>query len=181
MKVTGSYAGASLSLDGRLELTMSINEKRDAIEQINQFDKETLFDIDIRPHRKKRTLDANALLWACIGDIAKALAADKWKIYLKMLRRYGKYTYVIIKPNVVEAMKRQWRECEEVGEIDIHGTKAVQMLCYFGSSTYDTKEFSDLLNGVIGEMYEIGLQLPPPRSVQKGLELWEKHHSAIKS
>lgn len=180
MKCTGRYQNANLSLDGTLSLTMSINEKADAIEQINQFDKDAVYSIEIKKKTRKRTLDANALLWACIGDIAKSLAADKWKIYLRMLRRYGKYTYIVVKPNVVEAVKNQWRECEEVGEIDIHGERGIQMLCYFGSSTYDTKEFSDLLEGVIGEMHELGLQPPPPKSVQKGLEVWEQMHQKRK-
>jgi len=176
MKVTGHYEGASLALDGTLKITLSINEKREAIEQLNSFDKDKLYSIEIKPNTKKRSLDANALLWACIGEISKALAADKWEIYLRMLRRYGKYTYVVVRPNAVEAVKSQWRECEVVGEIDMHGEKGIQILCYFGSSTYDTKEFPQLLDGVISEMNEIGLQPPPPKSVQKGLELWERTH-----
>ena len=64
-------------------------------------------DIKVVKHRKKRSLDANALLWACLGDIASALRADKWDIYLKMLKRYGRYTYICVKPGVVDAVKAQ--------------------------------------------------------------------------
>lgn len=134
-------------------------------------------DIKVVKHRKKRSLDANALLWACLGDIASALRADKWDIYLKMLKRYGKYTYICVKPKVVEAVKAQWRECEEIGKININGAEAVQLLCYFGSSTYDTKEFSALLDGVISEMKEIGLAPPPSKHIKEALEQWTKSHS----
>ena len=48
------------------------------------------------------------------------------------------------------------------------------MLCYFGSSTYDTKEFSVLLDGVISEMREIGLQPPPTEEMKRALETWQK-------
>lgn len=129
--------------------------------------------IEIKKYRKKRSLDANGLLWHCLGDIASVLRADKWEIYLQMLKRYGKYTYICVKPAVVEAVKAQWRECEEIGRININGTEAVQMLCYFGSSTYDSKEFSVLLDGVISEMRELGLQPPPTEEMKRALEQWK--------
>ena len=123
---------------------------------------------------KKRSLDANALLWHCLGEIASSLQADKWDIYLQMLKRYGKYTYICVKPNMVDSVKKQWRESEVIGEVNINGTEAVQMLCYFGSSTYNTKEFSVLLDGVIGEMKEMGLETPPSKEMRRALEKWER-------
>ena len=90
-----------------------------------------------------------------------------------MLKRYGKFDYVIVKEKAVEAMKRQWRELEEVGEISVNGQKAVQLLCYYGSSTYDTKEFSVLLDGVISEMKEIGLTPPPDKQTKELLAKWK--------
>lgn len=136
----------------------------------------TKLSVEAKKWRQKRSLDANALLWHCIGEIAGALRTDKWEVYLEMLKRYGKYTYICVKPNMVEAMKLQWRECEEVGEIDINGTKAVQMLCYFGSSTLDTKEFSILLEGVISEMREMGLETPTSQDMKRALEEMEKRY-----
>ena len=93
-------------------------------------------DATIKIHRESRSKDANAMMWACIGQIANALNTDKWEIYLKMLKRYGQFTHMCVKPIAVDAIKRQWRECEIVGEVEINGKKAVQMLCYYGSSTY---------------------------------------------
>lgn len=125
-------------------------------------------------HREKRSLDANGLLWLCLGKIAEALRTDKWDVYLQMLKRYGKYTYICVKPNVVDAVKAQWRECEVIGDVNINGKEAVQMLCYFGSSTYNTKEFSTLLDGVISEMQEMGLQAPASEDMRRALEQWER-------
>ena len=106
---------------------------------------------EIKEHKEKRSNNANRLLWHCLDQIAKAMIppADKWDVYLMMLKRYGKFTYICVKPNVVDAMKKQWRESEVIGHVDINGQDSVQMLCYFGSHTYDTKEFSVLLDGII--------------------------------
>lgn len=121
---------------------------------------------DITLHRDKRSLDANGMLWVCLQEIAQALHTDKWSVYLTMLKRYGKFSYVIVHPSAVEAMKKQWRELEEVGEVDVNGKKGIQLLCYYGSSTYDSKEFSVLLDGVITEMREMGLTPPPTKEMQ---------------
>ena len=131
-------------------------------------------DYEVKEYKPRRSKDANALLWACLQELAEKLRTDKWEVYLMMLRRYGKYTYICVRPSVVEALKAQWRECEVVGEVDINGQTAVQMLCYFGSSTYDTAEFSRLLDGVISEMKEVGIAPPPDKETQKALERWER-------
>lgn len=137
-------------------------------------DKDKLFDIT--EHKQKRSLNANAMLWSCLGEIANALNTDKWEVYLQMLKRYGKYTYICVKPSVVESVKKQWRECEVLGDIEINGQKAIQMLCYFGSSTYDSKEFSVLLNGVISEMEEMGLATPESEELERIMEQWAKNY-----
>ena len=129
---------------------------------------------EIKEHKEKRSLNANALLWKCLGEISEALRTDKWQVYLQMLKRYGKFTYICVKPNAVESIKAQWRECEEIGEIKINGQNSVQMICYFGSSTYNSKEFSVLLDGVISEMDEMGLETPTDREMERVLKQWEK-------
>lgn len=150
----------------------------DLVKWLFQQDRDKLFEV--KEHKEKRSLNANGLLWKCLGEMAEALHTDKWQVYLKMLKRYGKYTYICVKPHVVEAVKKQWRECEEIGEIEINGQKAVQLLCYFGSSTYNTKEFSALLDGVISEMQEMGLETPMSEDMQRALKQLERSQSDSK-
>ena len=140
------------------------------------FTQDTEKTFDLYEHKEKRSHNANALLWACLGEIAREIGSDKWEVYLQMLKRYGTYTYICVKPKAVEAVRKQWRESEEIGRVTINGEEAVQMLCYYGSSTYNTKEFSALLTGVISEMREMGLMSPTDYEMQTALEQWEKQH-----
>lgn len=164
-------------LTGQMNITLSINE-RSALQEIDSIKDCEKLSIKAVKYRAKRSLDANALLWLCLGRIAESMTppADKWDIYLQMLKQYGKFTYICVKEHVVDAVKAQWRECEVVGDIEINGQKAVQMLCYFGSSTYNTKEFSVLLDGVISEMVQMKIQPPTSAEMRRALELWEKQH-----
>ena len=130
-------------------------------------------------YRKKRSLDSNAYLWVLLGKMADVLRADKWDIYLKMLKRYGKYTYIVVKPNVVDAVKKQWREVEELGPINLNGQEGIQLLCYFGSSTYDSKEFSVLLDGVISECKELEIETLDDIEIERMIKDWEKQNKTI--
>lgn len=180
MKWTGKVVSVSRDwLSDQLQITFTVNERQAEIE-IDDIKDLPLLSIEAKKYRKKRSLEANALLWACLGEIAAALRADKWEVYLLMLKRYGKYTYICVKPNMVEAVKSYWRECEDIGPIKIGGKDAEQLLCYFGSSTYNTKEMSVLLDGVISEMKEMGLPLPLTRDVQNALKQWEQEHDSAK-
>ena len=142
--------------------------------------KDKPLNITIKQYREGRSKDANALMWACIGDLAAALRADKWDIYLKMLKRYGQYTYVCVIPEAVEMIRKQWREVEEVGRGTVNGVESVQLLCYFGSSTMNSKEFSVLLDGVISEMKEMGLPTPD-RDLERVLKQLEETNEKNKS
>lgn len=159
---------------GRQRVTFTLEKKADMTD---------LIDKDVRlkavKWREKRSLNANALLWQCIDKIADALHTDKWEVYLLMLKRYGKFTYVIVPDGAVEKMKTMWRELEVIGEVDVNGRKATQILCYYGSHTYDTKEFSRLLDGVISEMQEMGIPTPMQEDMDRALRNWEKQRNGL--
>ena len=150
-----------------------IGKADELIRWLTTQDNEKTFEI--QEHKEKRSLNANALLWKCLGEMATSLRTDKWDVYLEMLKRYGTFTYICVKPKAVEAVKRQWREVEEIGHIDINGQDSVQMLCYYGSSTMNTKEFSTLLDGVISEMKEMGLDTPEQKDLDRAIENWRNN------
>lgn len=134
--------------------------------------------ISVKPWKEKRSNMANALLWDMLGKMARELGTDKWDVYLQMLKRYGKFTYVLVKPNAVEEVKRQWRETEVIGEVEVNGTKSVQLICYYGTSGMDTGEFSKFIDAVKSELAEMGLETPCSADMRRALELYEQEHNA---
>ncbi len=115
-------------------------------------------EVEVVIQRKRRSLNANAYLWQLLGQMAAVLKPDKDSVYLMMLERYGVYTHVCCKPAAVERVKQEWRTVRELGEVTINGQKAVQLQCYFGSHSYNAKEFSVLLTGVLDEAKELGIE-----------------------
>ena len=155
-----------------VHLTLSpLQESLKLAEKINSLVGEQV-DITADKHRERRSKNANALFWACVGEIAKALDTDKDSIYRELLKKYGKFTYVLIPPEAKEALKAQWRESEYIGDITHNGRPVSQFLCYFGSSTYNTKEFAKLLDGTISEMREMDLEPPTEQEKNALLDKW---------
>lgn len=128
-------------------------------EEISKITPDKTYSVEIKQKRKDRSLNANAALWVLLGEMAAKLRTIKDELYLEMLSRYGVFTHVVVKPNVVDRVKSEWRTVRELGEITINGKTGIQLQCYFGSSTYDTQEFSRLLDGVISEARELGITL----------------------
>lgn len=142
-------------------------------------------DVEISIHREHRSLDANACMWACIGEIAAAIRSEPWSVYLYMLQRYGKYEYILIKPEAVQMLKHQCRTIKVIGERQVWDAEQNQyitmteVLCFYGSSTYNTKEFSRLLDGIISEMKEMELETPTGEQIRTLIEDWEREHGQV--
>ena len=174
MDFTGAITGLLMDFSGKAVVSITLNEEPVDIAQLQGKE----LAIKIVERKKKRSLDANALLWHCLGEMARSMRppVDKWDMYLMELKKYGTYSYVLLDERAVESFKKMWRETEVVGEVNVNGRKAVQLLCYYGSSTFNTKEFSVLLDGVIEDMKDLGLQPPLTGDIKRALENWEKQH-----
>ncbi|MGN8818582.1 hypothetical protein ACTNEN_09710 [Oribacterium sp. HCP28S3_H8] len=113
-------------------------------------------DIELKIHRKHRSLNANAMLWACLTDLAAALHVDNWTMYETEIKRYGVGTEVAVIPAAVPMLKSKFRVVVDLGARD----GMAHELCYFGSSTYNSKEMSRLIDGVLQDMREMNLETP---------------------
>lgn len=132
------------------------------------------FEVEIKRHRNKRSLNANALCWKCINSLAEILQTSNEEVYLEMLERYGVHKYIVVRPASVESVKGLFRAVHEMGGVMVGKNRGVQLRCVVGSSQYDTAQMSRLLDGIISECKEIGGFIPDEKDVGVSLNLWEK-------
>lgn len=179
METTGRIVSVTNDfVSGKFHITLEIDTN--PINDINLLKELKKLSIVIDKYREKRSKDANGLLWHCISKIAQSFTppVDKWEIYLDMLKSYGQFTDILVRADALEATRKQWRETEEVDRYEINGVEYVTLLAYFGSSTFNTKDFSILLEGVIQEMKQTGLDAPTTKEMQRAIEQWEKQKKA---
>ena len=174
MKTRAKLKGISVPFGVKNEYEATFRIQGDPADMEKYYEKD--LDLETKLHREKRSLDANAMLWACLGEMAAALSTDNWTVYLYELKRYGKYVPMLAEPEAADDMKRMYRATQEVGRRIIDGKEMVDLLCFIGSSEYNTKEFSVLLDGVVQDMREIHLDPPPSGDIKRALDRWEEQH-----
>ena len=134
--------------------------------------KQAVYTALLTEKRKKRSRDANAYAWALMEEIAAKIGSCKDEVYLQMLERYGVFTHIIVKPQAVDMLMREYRLCRSLGEVTVNGQTGVQIQAYFGSSQYDTKQMSRLIDGIIYEARELGIETATPEEVSLMNSRW---------
>jgi hypothetical protein len=158
---------------GKFNLTFEVNERAigSQLDEIKDIEK---LSIKVAKHREKRSLDSNAYCWVLLQKIAEAVKSDKWTIYLQCLQRYsGKFTHMIVKENAVEYTKEVFRTCVDLGEVTVNGKTGHQLQVYYGSSTFDSKEMSVFLDGIVQECKELGIETMTPEQIRRMNEQWQ--------
>lgn len=174
MRLKGTLKNIARDWDtGRWDITFEMLEGN--IKEVDTLrDKE--LSIEAKKYFEKRSGKANRLLWACLTEIAQSQTPprDKWEIYLDYIKRQGQCTMLQIIPEALPKLQQQWRECEVVGRPVVNGRNMLDVLCYFGSSTYNSREFSLLLEEVIEDMKDAGLPIPTSEELQRAIKELEE-------
>ena len=127
---------------------------------------ESLKDVDltvqVKEYRQKRSLSQNAYMWVLLDEIAKILYRTKEEVYREFIKDYGVFEVLPIKDEALNRFDSKWSRyglgwfTEVIGKSKLKGY--TNLIAYYGSSTYDTKEMSRLLEAVVNECQELGIQ-----------------------
>lgn len=171
MECTGKLKSVSKNwISRKWEVTFEINE--DITASIDKI-RDKMLNLTAKIHREKRSLDANAYAWVLMQKIAEAIHTDKWSVYLMMLERYSPvFTHIIVRPEAVERFKGEWRTVKVLGPIQVNGSTGIQLQCYFGSSTFDSKEMASFIDGIVSECKEMGIETLPPDEIERMRREW---------
>ncbi len=121
----------------------------------NLIDKE--LEIEIKEYKEKRSLNANALLWKLCNELGNKLRISKEEVYLMALKNYGQSEVISIQSDV--NIQGYFKYFEEIGTGKINNKEFTHYKIYKGSSEYNTLEMSILLDGVVQDAKEQGIQV----------------------
>lgn len=137
---------------------------------IFRLDKDTVYDVKIDKHREKRSLNANAYLWKLVTEIGNVLNKSKEEVYLQMLIDYGQSEMVSILSEI--DVKGYFKYYKLAGTSILNDKEFNHYKIYKGSSEYDTKEMSILLEGVVQEAKNLGIKTKDDIELERLLEEW---------
>lgn len=170
----------SFGVDGKQILSLTIEgdfrEKWDDL-------KEKDLEVDIKKYRKKRSLDANALSWVLLDKLSAKLGLPKEEIYREYIRNIGGVSETVcVKNSAVERLCDGWGTNGIGWQTETFPSKiegCTNVILYYGSSTYDTEQMSRLIDQIVQDCKQLGIDTATPEEIEAIMRLWEneKHHT----
>jgi len=160
----------------RQEIMPEVQELRDVLA------KGKLLAVEVKQYRKGRSLDSNSYLWTMCNKLAEKLSTPKSPItkddvYREAIRKVGQFEYLAVAEDAAEQFIKVWNSrglgwyAEEM-DSKIPGCKKI--IAYYGSSVYDTKAMSVLVDYVVEECKENGIETLTPQELAAMNEKWGK-------
>ena len=158
MKINGNISNLTDS-------TVTVTFYGDHAKELEQLRGKVL-DVELKEHREKRSIGANALCWELCSQIGKALTPpiSKEEVYRSAIEDVGVFKAMYIKREEVEDFERIWTNNGVGWFIRIVGNYTtlpghVEILAFIGSSLYDSKAMSTLIDYLVVEAQQMELPI----------------------
>lgn len=174
LKTTGVITEINIdynTLKPKISLLLDTSNK-DIIEELKN---ENKLNIELKKYNKSRSLDSNAYAWVLLGELQEVLNIPKEEIYKDLIKHIGSYEVVPIKNEAVEKFRNAWSKnglgwITETTKSKLEGFTNV--LAYYGSSVYDSKEMSRLIDLIIEECKQFNIETKPKEELDSLLKEW---------
>jgi hypothetical protein len=144
-----------------------------------------LYSAVLKEFRRKRSLDANAKMWALINEMSTIIHISPEEIYQGYIPDVGgNFHFVPALPADVPKWEKDWcdghigRMVEDVGPCrssDLRGHRLLKL--YRGSSEYDVPTFNRLLDLVIQDCQQLGISTMSERERSLLMDEWGKTYA----
>ena len=91
-----------------------------------------------------------------------------------MLKRYGQGGMVSLEAHQTKQFERAFPYHEKAGETALNGKPFYHYRFWVGSSQYDTREMSILIDGIVDECKQMGLETWPPDQIALLKDNWQE-------
>lgn len=177
MKVSGKIADVAQDfVSGRMKITFEVNEAealKSGYDELKDKDKLT---IEVKPWRRKRSLDANAYCWVLIDRLAEANGLTKEEAYRNAIRDIGGNSDTVCVVNdAVGNVCKAWERHGLGWQTDTFESKldgCTNVILYYGSSTYDSAQMSRLIDNVVQDCKAVGVETMTPAELAGLVERW---------
>ena len=169
---TGATEIVLTVLGNKVKLLKSVADQKAVIANGKQL------EVEIKQHRKRRSLDANAYCFVLCQKIAEVIHNTKEFVYRSAIRDVGQFEIVPIKNEAVARWIEVWNSkglgwfAEVMEDSKLPGYKKV--ISYYGSSVYDSREMAVLIDEIISQAKELDIETMTPEQLSGLKEEWGK-------
>ena len=160
---------------GKQRITFEVDgDVSDIIDKYKDIDVEII----VRPHRKKRSLNANAYMWTLIGKLAAELNLPSIAVYRHAIKQVGVWQDILFTgEQPAKTMTKSWEEHGigwMVEKVDDAGDDGILMRFYYGTSVYSSAQMQRLISNVVADCKELGIETMTPAELAGLIENWDK-------
>lgn len=175
-EMTGEFHSIAFTADGKPLITFKVNEYHEAVKASQEFADGVTVALKVGKKNKKRSLDSNAYFWALADKLAQRLNIPKSEIYRNAIRDIGGVSDIVCVQNkAVEKMCRGWQR-EGLGwQTDTMPSKidgCTNVVLYYGSSTYDQKQMTSLIDNIVQDCKAVGIETLTPMELARLTSEW---------
>ena len=139
--------------------------------------KDKLYDLDVKEHRKKRSLDANAYAWVLINKLAEAMRIAPIEVYRQAIQNVGgNYEVIPIKEEAADHFKQVWEAqglgwpCMDMGKSKLQGFRNLR--AYYGSSTFSVSQMQIFIDNLVQDCRALNIETLTPDKLALLMEEW---------
>lgn len=127
----------------------------------------------------KRSNEANAYYWVLVNELSDKIGIPPKTIYRNHIQDVGgNYEVLPIRDDALETWINNWVSrglgwvCEKIGESKLRGYTNV--ICFYGSSTYNTKQMSRLIDLCVQDCKAQGIETMTPTELASLMENYKE-------
>lgn len=143
-------------------------------ERAKAYDKRDLTGYTIEIVKQKRSNEQNRYMWELISQIADRSGLRPNDIYRHAIREAGAFIDMKIRNDAYASFSKMWRE-KGVGwftEIETHDNVETCFRAYCGTSAYNSKEMSKLIDWVVEEAKWHDIETETPEQLARRKAQW---------
>ena len=157
-----------------MPMNKQIFQKKDGIKAvawlsslISSLDDNKTYAVEVKQHKKQRSLDANAYCWVLIDKLSEKLNVSKTEIYSET---------VCVPTKAVNKVCEGWKHNGIGWQTETFKSKidgCTNVILYYGSSSYNTNQMSMLIDNIVQDCKALDIETLTPKELQALKDGWK--------
>ena len=176
-ELTGKLQTVAVDMfTNKATITFTVNELAEAKTMFQNLKECEKLKVKIDKWRNKRSMNANSYFWVLCDKLAAKTGIPKDEIYRNAIRDIGGNSEVICVKD--EALKKTCESWHKIGlgwQTETLPSKlkgCTNVVIYFGSSTYDSKQMSQLIDNIVQDCKAVGIETLTERELSLLKQEW---------
>ena len=147
---------------------------------LENFEQGKEYNLELKKDRtRKHSLDSNAYCWVLMDKLAahySVAVSEVYRNFVKEIVDNSEIVCMVDNERAVESFCRSWERNGLGWQTELLPSKienCVNVKVYYGSSTYDTTQMSRLIEMVVQECKDAGIETLPPDELDRLMSMWE--------